>query len=89
MSTCNLTVLAPDDLTRAINEARRHLTTKQRAALAAEMATMKTGNAGISKGSNGPNGPLPMSNAEAAEAMGVTPAQVAEAKRLAREWRPR
>ncbi len=38
------------------NLARRHLTTKQRAALAAEMATMKVGNVRAQRNSAAPNG---------------------------------
>ena len=45
-----------------------HLTVKQRAALAAEMATMKMGNVKTQKNCDGPNGPPPMSNADAAKA---------------------
>ena len=65
------------------NEARRHLTTKQRAALAAERATMKVGNPGKSRGSIASNDAI--TETEAAKAMDVSRASVGRAKKVMKE----
>ena len=62
-----------------------NLTTKQRAALAAEMATMKIGDVKTQKNLGGRKRPSPMSNAEAAKAMGVGKTSVKRAKKLMKE----
>jgi hypothetical protein len=72
---------------------RRHLTTDQRGAIAAELATMKVGrppqipsNDGISQPQGEPSAPLPkMTTAEAATAMKVGTATVERAKHRMRE----
>jgi ParB-like chromosome segregation protein Spo0J len=69
------------------NAARRHLTTKQRAAIAAELAKLERGGNGSNQygRANGSTEPLAPTLEEAAELMSVSTASVKRAKKVMRE----
>jgi len=77
----DVTVDDPIAYVVAENLERRHLTTQQRAAIAAEMANMVHGSNRYEKKVDGSNDPSTISNEDAAQIMGVSASSVKRAKK--------
>jgi len=69
----------PIEYVLVCNEHRKHYTTRQRAAIAADLATLKVGNP--NRESIGSFDPIELSNEQAASKMNVSPASVKRAKK--------